>query len=323
MVQCVNHATGQNSWKMMPSDYDYNQELARAAFADMLHDSERNRLYFEGLAAAIKLKREKGERVDVLDIGTGTGLLSMMAASLGADTIVACEEFRPMVDCATRVIRDNKFSDKIRLVRKRSTEMRVGPGLDMERRANILVTEVFDTELIGEGAISTYNHAAAELLTRDRLVVPGVARIWAQVVRSDKCRDWSLARPITLDTDTSLAPAPPTGHGGHTSLSLHDVQLSQFPAHLWSPVTEPVVVFTMDLAAREAPIPVTDRTVRSMASLHEGEASCDAVLMWWDCWADPQQTILLSCAPRWASHHPADKELPWRDHWMQAIYYPK
>ena len=24
MVQCVNHATGQNSWKVMPSDYDYN-----------------------------------------------------------------------------------------------------------------------------------------------------------------------------------------------------------------------------------------------------------------------------------------------------------
>ena len=54
MVQAVNHATGQNSWKMMPADYDYNQELARAAFADMLHDSERNRLYYRGLEAAIK-----------------------------------------------------------------------------------------------------------------------------------------------------------------------------------------------------------------------------------------------------------------------------
>ena len=31
--------------KVMPEDYDYNQELARAAFADMLHDSERNQLY--------------------------------------------------------------------------------------------------------------------------------------------------------------------------------------------------------------------------------------------------------------------------------------
>ena len=35
---------------------------------------------------------------------------------------------------------------------------------------------------------------------------------------------------------------------------------------------------------------------------------------------DPAKTVLLSCAPVWA--HPSPKKLPWRDHWMQAIYYP-
>lgn len=37
--------------------------------------------------------------------------------------------------------------------------------MDMDQRANILVTEVFDTELIGEGAIGVFNHAHEELLT--------------------------------------------------------------------------------------------------------------------------------------------------------------
>lgn len=37
-------------------------------------------------------------------------------------------------------------------------------GCDMPCRANLLVTEVFDTELIGEGAIRTYNHAHQYLL---------------------------------------------------------------------------------------------------------------------------------------------------------------
>ena len=36
---------------------------------------------------------------------------------------------------------------------------------DMPVRANILATEVFDTELIGEGAIPTYLHAHKYLLT--------------------------------------------------------------------------------------------------------------------------------------------------------------
>ena len=35
----------------------------------------------------------------------------------------------------------------------------------MEHRANLLVTEVFDTELIGEGAIETFRHARDYLLT--------------------------------------------------------------------------------------------------------------------------------------------------------------
>ena len=86
-----------------------------------------------------------------------------------------------MKKCAEKVIAENGFSGRIKVVGKRSTELTVGPGRDMERRANILVTEVFDTELIGEGAIGTYNHANTHLLTEDRLVVPGVARMFAQV----------------------------------------------------------------------------------------------------------------------------------------------
>ena len=50
-------------------------------------------MYYEGLKAAIALKRSQGQPVHVLDIGTGTGLLSMMAAKIGADSITAIEEF--------------------------------------------------------------------------------------------------------------------------------------------------------------------------------------------------------------------------------------
>ena len=41
--------------QVMPEDYDYNQELARAAFADMLHDSERNQLYRYSISHWISL----------------------------------------------------------------------------------------------------------------------------------------------------------------------------------------------------------------------------------------------------------------------------
>lgn len=64
--------------------------------------------------------------------------------------------------CARRIIAANGMSDKITLIHKVSTSVTIPE--DMETRANILVTEVFDTELIGEGAISTFTHALQFLL---------------------------------------------------------------------------------------------------------------------------------------------------------------
>lgn len=66
-----------------------------------------------------------------------------------------------MVRIARQVIAQNGYSDVIHICPKRSTEM---TNEDMPSRANILVTEVFDTELIGEGALLTFAHAHSHLM---------------------------------------------------------------------------------------------------------------------------------------------------------------
>jgi len=40
-TQCLNPLTGVASWEEKDQFYDYHQEVARSAFADMLHDHER------------------------------------------------------------------------------------------------------------------------------------------------------------------------------------------------------------------------------------------------------------------------------------------
>lgn len=50
-----------------------------------------NKKYYSALKSAIDKKHKNGEEANVLDIGTGTGLLSMMAAKCGADSVIACE----------------------------------------------------------------------------------------------------------------------------------------------------------------------------------------------------------------------------------------
>jgi len=41
LVQKFNPGTGNLEWDLQAEDYDYTQEIARAGFADMLHDEER------------------------------------------------------------------------------------------------------------------------------------------------------------------------------------------------------------------------------------------------------------------------------------------
>ena len=51
--------------------------------------------------------------------------------------------------------------------------------------------------------------------------------------------------------------------------------------------------------------------------------TAQAVFMWWDLVMDTKGEVILSCAPFWA--HPSKPksadDIPWRDHWMQAVYY--
>lgn len=69
-----------------------------------------------------------------------------------------------MALCAEKIIKANGFDKIIKLIHKPSTALTVGENGDIQKRPNILVAEVFDTELIGEGALSTFHHARHVLL---------------------------------------------------------------------------------------------------------------------------------------------------------------
>lgn len=187
--------------------FDYHQEVARSAFADMLHDTERNEKYSFALREAIEIMKKSGREANVLDIGTGTGLLAMLAAQHGADSVVTLEAFSPVSHVARKIIETNGFKNRIKIINKHSTEVKVGPGLDMEQKANILVAEVLDTELIGEGAIKTYNHAHQHLMEKDCLCVPDSASIFIQVVDSSTVKSWNTIHPVKLQ-DSKIFKCP-------------------------------------------------------------------------------------------------------------------
>ncbi|XP_058835290.1 protein arginine N-methyltransferase 7 [Topomyia yanbarensis] len=312
--------------------FDLQQEIARSAFADMCHDWERNQKYDRALQVTIERLHGDGKEAHVLDIGTGSGLLSMMAVRAGADSVTACEAFRPMADCAERVIAANaKVTNRIRLVKKKSTEMKVGPGQDLERRANVLVTELFDTELIGEGALATYRHALSKLLEPGCCVIPHSATIYGQIVESPTAMSWQVPKALSNADGDVLLRTPNDVDDCRGSAAVFDVQLSQLPLGSFTALSEPIPVFEFNWSDKDGL--VNKRHSRKLIKIkHSGVPQ--AVFMWWDLKMDLEEKILLSCAPFWAhpdyevlrknsiaTKTPHQNLIPWRDHWMQAIYF--
>jgi Flp pilus assembly protein TadD/predicted O-methyltransferase YrrM len=136
----------------------------------MMNDAPRNAAYDEAIRRVVPGR-------SVLDIGTGAGLLAMMAARAGAKSVTSCEQTPWIAAKAREVVAANGLGDRIKLVAKHSTDLRIGP--DLSERAEVLVTEVFGTAAINELVIPTVTHAHAQLLQPGATVVPNAASVRA------------------------------------------------------------------------------------------------------------------------------------------------
>ncbi|XP_047645439.1 protein arginine N-methyltransferase 7 isoform X4 [Phacochoerus africanus] len=313
----ANPTTGSVEWLEEDEHYDYHQEIARSSYADMLHDKDRNMKYYQGIRAAVSRVKDRGQKALVLDIGTGTGLLSMMAVTAGADFCYAVEVFKPMADAAVKIVEKNGFSDKIKVINKHSTEVTIGSDGDMPCRANILITELFDTELIGEGALPSYEHAHRHLVQENCEAVPHRATVYAQLVESRKMWSWNKLFPIHVQTSLGEQVIVPPSELERCpgAPSVCDIQLNQVSPTDFTVLSDVLPMFSVDFSKQ-----VSSSTAchcRHFEPLASGRAQ--VVLSWWDIEMDPEGKIKCTMAPFWAQSNP--EELQWRDHWMQCVYF--
>ncbi len=144
----------------------------------MMGDADRNRAY----ADAIRAKVRPGDIV--LDIGCGAGLTAMMAARAGAKHVYTCEQQPLIAQAARKVIADNGLSDRITVIPKLSHHLVVGK--DLPEPADVVISEIVDTVLLGEGAMATLTHAMVVLAKPEARTVPEQGILSAQLVESDR-----------------------------------------------------------------------------------------------------------------------------------------
>ncbi len=160
----------------------------------MLNEHARNDAYDAALRRAV------APGALVLEIGTGSGLLAMAAARAGAGHVVGCEMVTVLADKAREIIARNGYADRITVYDKRSTELRV--GVELPTRAPVLVSELFDSNLLGEGVLASLEDAHARLLAPGAAVIPRAASAMVELaggealgraIRVEKCAGFDMA----------------------------------------------------------------------------------------------------------------------------------
>ena len=147
----------------------------------MLNDRERNSEYDRAIRRAVARLRARSvasagaQPVTVLDIGAGTGILSMMAARAGADRVYGCEMNPLLCEVARETVGAAGYSDRVAMLQCHSTMLSVaGEGLAggsgggggggggggeasptmLPSRADLIVTELVDSGLVGGRSVS-------------------------------------------------------------------------------------------------------------------------------------------------------------------------
>lgn len=144
----------------------------------MINDEQRNHDYAKALRQAIT------PDTHVIDIGAGTGLLSMIAAHNHAAHVVACEAVPVIAAAATEIVTYNRLAGRIQIIPKSSLDLVI--GTDLPRKADLIVTEIFDCGLLGEEALPTIRHARQHLLRKGGHMIPQAARVYAALFESEQ-----------------------------------------------------------------------------------------------------------------------------------------
>lgn len=256
---------------------------------DMLADTDRNDAYNEAITSMIS------PQDTVLDIGTGSGLLALMAARAGAAHVCAVEMVSDLAEVASEIVTINKYQDIINIHHDKSTNLKIGDQLD--RKATFVVSEILDAGLLGEGVIPSLRHAWKNLLEPEAKCVPKGADLYGILIET---KDYHKVSPVKEISGFDLTP--------FNKFSDSDGYVTKHLDHLPHRVLSPVFpIIEVDFYNLPPSVSFENPIITPLQVEVDKDGTVHGVAFWFNLHLT--DTISMSSAP--------DGEMV---HWGQAVF---
>lgn len=136
----------------------------------MLRDKPRVDKYREAIMASKGLIKDK----IVLDVGCGTGILSLLCAQAGAKHVYAVEASKGIYEMAKAIVKANGMSDQITLIHSEVEKLRELPVQNVD----VIVSEWMGFYLLHESMLTSVLYARDRWLAHDGIMLPAIAYLY-------------------------------------------------------------------------------------------------------------------------------------------------
>lgn len=136
----------------------------------------------KAVAFEMVLKQSIKSDSSVLELGTGTGILSLLAARAGANKIVAVE-FDPFIaEVARENIRNNGYENKIKVITGDARRV----VFQKEEMYDVIVMEMLCTCLIEEMQVQTINNLCSQnMIIPETIMIPSAQENYIALAQTD------------------------------------------------------------------------------------------------------------------------------------------
>ncbi|XP_063271314.1 protein arginine N-methyltransferase 9 [Prinia subflava] len=282
----------------------------------MLNDGRRNRAYRGAIERAVR-----AGSATVLDIGTGTGILSMFAKKAGASSVYACELSKTMYELARDVVAANNMEREIKLLHLKSLDIEIPKHIP--ERVSLVVTETVDAGLFGEGIVESLIHAWEHLLLQPKpknqdisaghygRVIPASATVFGMAVECTEIRRHhrvgvqEVAGVSLSDSVRFFSPTHAAAGSEETLEPYTTERLSRVPGG-YRALTQPCQLMTVDFNdLQDLKSLATRKPWKLSLPVTEG-GTLDAVVVWFVLQLDDEHSLSTS---------PSEETC-----WEQAVY---